>query len=1083
MKNLGKYELLGELGRGAFGIVYRARDPVISRMVALKTMNTSVSDNPALLQRFYREAQSAGSLQHPNIVTIFDMGDEAGTPYIAMELVDGPNLDDVISSRVPVPLSLKLVYALQACRAFDYAHKRGIIHRDIKPGNVMVNKEGVVKVVDFGIARVLESSKTQTGMLIGTFSYMAPELFHGEHANERTDIWAFGVLLYELIAGRRPFCAETPASLMRSICQHEHSPLREVAPKCPADLESLVHKTLQKSEADRYQSMEDLVAELDPICRRLQLETVAELLAQGQQLADQGDFLPARDVLRQALQVEPTNLQARLLCEKLNVEIRRMSVRPQVEEHVERARALLLEGRLQEANAEAGNALELDSSFGAAVELQREVQREIQRARMVTEWLDLLKQYLVEGLPEEAESLLAKVQEADPTNRELPGLREQILEEKDRRQKQAHLFEGMQKARNCWSRQSYQECIAVLTDLQKEFAGEEEIERLLETAREEQIEQNKQERLTQGRNLLALQQYEECVQLLTGLQADYPGDEDIQKLLEAARLDQAEQHKEHRLAEARKLLAGQQYDSCIALLESLAKQFPDEDEISRLLAAAREDQTEHGKKDKVAAARRFLAAQRYADALAVLDTVLATDPKDSAIIRFRTLVEREQQKKASSEILQREWEALKKLVGQKAYPDVVTRAEELLRQFPGDAALTRVVEFARKQQAQIENEARFRTCLEEVHANLAASRFSEAAEAARAALESFPNNPQFTALLEQALAREKKEVVRKLIERRVREIKVKINRGELSEAKEMAQEALTTLGPDTDVNQLLASAEVEYEAREKKRRQEEQLDTIRSLIQSGKIDEAATTLNDAVTKGDFHALDPRLYQVANAVEAARKAAAAASTASVSTPSATPPVREYALLERPPAPAAGDISVTSSKAMEPPPPAGAGPAADGVAAQEQVLQAIEKKLANYLGPVAKILVRKTASRARSVHELYALLAEHLEREEDRKAFLAGGNEGGRTDSPSHAPADASAPGVPETQAVGVDIKSEDLDHAAARLARYVGPIAAVLTKRTARRAASLRALYLLLADHVESKADRARFLREAGFPES
>ena len=128
------------------------------------------------------------------------MGDEAGVPYIAMELIEGENLEQMISQRVPLPVSLKLLYAAQACSAFDYAHKRGIVHRDIKPGNIMVNKDGAVKVVDFGIARVLETSKTQTGMLIGTFAYMSPEQYHGEHADERSDIWSFGVLLYELLA-------------------------------------------------------------------------------------------------------------------------------------------------------------------------------------------------------------------------------------------------------------------------------------------------------------------------------------------------------------------------------------------------------------------------------------------------------------------------------------------------------------------------------------------------------------------------------------------------------------------------------------------------------------------------------------------------------------------------------------------------------------------------------------------------------------------------------------------------------------------------------------------------------------------
>src|SRR3984893_9045334 len=263
MRKLGKYEVLGELGHGAMGVVYRARDPIINRLVALKTITTGLAEDPSLLERFYREAQSAGGLQHPNIVTIHDMGEAGGIPYIAMELVDGENLDQLIARRSAILLTLKLTYGIQACRAFDYAHKRGIVHRDIKPGNVMVSKDGVVKVVDFGIARVLETSRTQTGMLIGTFAYMSPEQYHGEHADERSDLWSFGVLLYELLCYQRPFVGYTPASLMLHICQHAQLPLRELAHDCPPELEALVARLLRKSPNERYQSMEELLVDLD----------------------------------------------------------------------------------------------------------------------------------------------------------------------------------------------------------------------------------------------------------------------------------------------------------------------------------------------------------------------------------------------------------------------------------------------------------------------------------------------------------------------------------------------------------------------------------------------------------------------------------------------------------------------------------------------------------------------------------------------------------------------------------------------------------------------------------------------------
>ena len=385
MKKFGKYEVLGELGHGAMGVVYRARDPMIDRPVALKTITTGLADDSALLQRFYREAQSAGGLQHPNIVTIYDMGQAGELPYIAMELVEGENLDQLIARRSALPLISKLLYAMQACRAFDFAHKRGIIHRDIKPGNVMVRKDGTVKVVDFGIARVLGTSRTQTGMLIGTFAYMSPEQYQGEHADERSDIWSFGVLLYELLSYQRPFAGSSPASLIHNICIEEPVPLRKWWPECPEELEVAVSKMLQKGPSERYQSMEDVLFDLDLITKALLPQSVADLLEQARGFFEQGNFAEACDLVRQALKLEPGNPQARALLEKANAALKRLLNRPKVEQLVEQGQALLGEGKLQEAKDAAEDALHLDSSFAPAGDLRRAIEAELERARVIPE--------------------------------------------------------------------------------------------------------------------------------------------------------------------------------------------------------------------------------------------------------------------------------------------------------------------------------------------------------------------------------------------------------------------------------------------------------------------------------------------------------------------------------------------------------------------------------------------------------------------------------------------------------------------------------------------------------------------------
>ncbi len=696
MRKLGKYEVLGELGHGAMGVVYRARDPIINRMVALKTITTGLADDPNLLQRFYREAQSAGGLQHPNIVTIYDMGEDQNLPYIAMELIEGESLEPLIARRTTVPLALKLTYALQACRAFDYAHKRGIVHRDIKPGNVMVSKDGVVKVVDFGIARVLDTSKTQTGMLIGTFAYMSPEQYHGEHADERSDIWSFGVLLYELLCYQRPFTGENPASLMHSICSQEPRSLTERVPDCPPALEGILAKILRKSREDRFQSMEDLLLELEPVYKELQARSITELIDQSRALIDKSEFAQARDLLRESLKVDSANTQARTLLEKVNTELKRLLIRPKAQQHVDKGRALLEEGRIQEARTEAENALQLDSTFEQAQELEEQVKREIDRAQTVAEWLQAAGQRLAEGVPEEAETLLAKVLQLEPANKQAKDLERQVLAEKEERQRRLLLLERMQEARGLWTQLNYEGCIGLLNELQREFPGEEEVQRLLDTVREDQAEQHRQKTLEGARNLLAVGNYAESRALLLNLQKQFPADEEIPRLLEEIRLDDAKHRRNQGLAEARSYLANRQYDESIATLTALQEEFREDREISQLIQAAREDQREQQRQQGLAEARNLLAARRYDQCSELAAKLKKRFPNDKEIADLQRAIREDQTEQRRQEGLTK----ARNLLAARHHDESISALTDLAKEFPADEEIARLVKIARVEQAQ-----------------------------------------------------------------------------------------------------------------------------------------------------------------------------------------------------------------------------------------------------------------------------------------------------------------------------------------------------------------------------------------------
>jgi len=264
MQQIGKYLVVRLIGEGGMGRVYEATDPIINRHVAIKTISGHLLQTREARGRFVREAQAAGQLSHPNLITIHDIAEHDGAPFIVMEYLDGEELTAIIAKR-RTALDVKLRMMIDVCEGLAYAHVKGLVHRDIKPANIFVTKQQHVKILDFGLARGLESDLTRTGNVVGTPSYMAPEQIRGEPIDQRADIFAAGVVLYELLSGRKPFSGESTAATIYQVLEHQPQRVDQLDPTLPGDLAKIVHRAIEKSPADRYQRIEEMAADLERI--------------------------------------------------------------------------------------------------------------------------------------------------------------------------------------------------------------------------------------------------------------------------------------------------------------------------------------------------------------------------------------------------------------------------------------------------------------------------------------------------------------------------------------------------------------------------------------------------------------------------------------------------------------------------------------------------------------------------------------------------------------------------------------------------------------------------------------------------
>jgi len=273
MEHVGRYEIVDVIGEGAMARVYKAHDPEIGRTVAIKLLKSQLRDDWEYRTRFLREAKGAGVLSHPNIVTVFDAGEQDGHPYMAMEFVEGSTLADVIREKKPLTLAAVVGIGIQLAKALDYAHAKGIVHRDVKPGNIMLLRDGVtIKVADFGICRIDDNEATQAtqvGNVLGTPHYMSPEQVQGEKADARSDLFSAGVVLYQLLPSALPFEGDTLIPVAYKITKTEPTPLDKLRPDLPLSLRRVVDRSLRKQPDKRFQTGAELAQALIGVAREL----------------------------------------------------------------------------------------------------------------------------------------------------------------------------------------------------------------------------------------------------------------------------------------------------------------------------------------------------------------------------------------------------------------------------------------------------------------------------------------------------------------------------------------------------------------------------------------------------------------------------------------------------------------------------------------------------------------------------------------------------------------------------------------------------------------------------------------------
>ncbi len=687
---IGKYDVIDVLGRGGMGVVYKATDPHLNRLVAIKMMTGGFSDNPDLLKRFYREAQSTGNLQHPNIVTVYDLGDLEGTPYLVMEYLEGETLDAIINSRNPLTLLAKINFICDVCHGLAYAHHHGIVHRDIKPGNVMVLKNGSVKIVDFGIAHIGDKTVTRTGQLIGSLGYMSPEQVNGKPIDTRTDIFSVGVVLYQLLTYTLPFDGDSTAATLLKIIHDDPPPLSKFLTDVPPDLEGVILRALAKDREERYRTVEDLGFDLAQIRDRLKEGMVEGHLREAESLLSRGFTQKAKELVLQILKIDRQHTGGIRLFRVVQQQIEQEQIGVQIKQLRSQAEEAFSNEQFEAALGYVDKALSLHQTDTALQSLKASISEAKTRAEELQDLLHQAEEAHQEGELDVAKKLLEETLELAPNDLQAKALFRVIHREWEERSKRA------------------------------------QVGNLVESARKE----------------IASRRFTNALNVLKEAEALDPSAPDVKSLIESAsagrdqerhrrELESINQQIEEALDRDDFVAAGQKIDQGLL-------RFPEDRALLKLKALTEKQrqvsERKHFIDEQLKEARALMQAGRNEEVLELLGAALQKVGNDAHLqslqVIVRETVERERIEKRKSQLLQRAKESLRR----KEFSEAISTLEAATAEFQHDPDLADLLQFAKEEAAVDDRQRATDVVVENARALIDEDEYDEAVRLLEAGL-------------------------------------------------------------------------------------------------------------------------------------------------------------------------------------------------------------------------------------------------------------------------------------------------------------------------------------------------------------